>query len=102
MLISKGNNLYINKYGEQRVFNGGEEVSGETRKQFEFLMGMLKNSKAGGEILRKEGENENENVDNINKYSSLAKKEISTSTNDSKENSLRDRKISVTLSRSKR
>lgn len=68
MLISKTNNLHINKYGEQRVFHNADEVTGDARKQFEFLLGMMKNSKAGGEILQKEmtRESSRENLrDNI-------------------------------------
>lgn len=52
MLISPTSNIYINKYGEQKVFISCDELKEEALKKFEFLSGLLKNYKQNSRSSR--------------------------------------------------
>ena len=79
ILISPANNLYINRYGEQKVFLGAEDLSEDVAKKYLYLQGMLKSYRPSRSITKAK---ENDST-NINKSQSLIKKETSYSTNDS-------------------
>lgn len=94
IIISLSNNLYINKYGEHRVFFEGSELPSEASKKYQYLANLLKNYKPSVKLTTKG--KQNSNSCGVSRSQSLLKKQTSTSTaNDSKQNSMGNKKIPV-------